>query len=98
MRTKSVKWSKNRVEIDSFINITSILITKDGARSEQGASSPQEHPPEYGIAISYNIIDENDKVLSKGQYCTELKDGKIGSIDDYLDIVSNIILNSKGIK
>jgi len=90
---KVIKWKREGKLIDGRLSISSILITKGFIPSSRGGSSPQELPAGYGVSVTYEVLDSEDagKVISRGQFARAMEPGKIPSIEEYLQTISEVL-------
>ena len=84
MKAIKTKWNRNGEEIDAYVNISNIVIKKDGFPSGRSGGS-SGNPPNYGSMVKYYISeDEEGKIIiSHGQVAQNFDMDDISSVKDF---------------
>lgn len=70
MKASKTKWMRNGKEIDAYVHVAGVVITKGRLPSGRGSGgSSQATPPDYGSMVDYYISEDEDGkvVISRGQ-------------------------------
>lgn len=84
MKAIRTKWKKNGEEIDAYVHISSIVITKGRFPSGRSGGS-SSGPLDYGSMINYYISEDKEGkvVISQGQAVDNFDMDGISSIKDF---------------
>ena len=84
MKTIKTKWNRNGEEIDAYVNISNIVIKKDGFPSGRSGGSSGV-PIDYGSIIEYYISEdkEGEVVISQGQVVQNFDMDDVSSVKDF---------------
>ena len=88
MKTLKTKWKKNGEEIDAYVHISNIVISKDRlptGRGGGGGGSFDAIPPDYGSLVEYYISEDKEGkvVISRGQAIDIFDFDDVSSVKDF---------------